>query len=180
MVAESGFSDGELMTRAAALAFYSVLSVAPLLILLVWVLSLLHSGWQRDLAHSLTSVIGKGAADAVTDVTNNAKSRPHIDNVAGIVGIVVMLFTASAVFAQLQAILNRVWRVRTKPGAAVSAWLRAREHDFALLAGLAFMLITSFVVSGVIHLVAPRHTLAWQVSEDVVSLLIFVLAFGTM
>jgi membrane protein len=176
----SGFSDGELMTRAAALAFYSALSFAPLLILLVWVLSALHSSWQHDLAHSLTSVIGKDAADAVTDVIDNAKSRPHVGNVAGIVGIVVMLFTASAVFAQLQATLNRVWRVRAKPGAAVSAWLRARAHAFALLVGLAFMLIVSFVLSGFIHLVVPRHTLAWQVSENVVSLLILILAFGAM
>jgi membrane protein len=176
----SGFSDGELMTRAAALAFYSALSFAPLLILLVWVLSALNSSWQRDLTHSLTSVIGKGATDAVTNVINNAKSRPHIGNVAGIVGLVVMLFTASAVFAQLQATLNQVWRVREKPGAAVSAWLRTRAHAFALLVGLAFMLIVSFVVSGFIHLVVPRHTLAWQVSENVVSLLILILAFGAM
>lgn len=176
----SGFSDAELMTRAAALAFYSALSFAPLLILLVWVLSLLHSGWQRDLTDSLTSVIGRGAADAMTHVINNAKSRPRIGNVTGIIGLIVMMFTASAVFAQLQATLNRVWRVRTKPGAAVSAWLRARAHAFALLIGLAFMLIVSFVVSGIIHIVVPRHTLAWQVSEDVVSLLILVLAFGAM
>lgn len=176
----SGFSDGELMTRAAALAFYCALSFAPLLILLVWLLSVLHSGWQRDLTHSLTSVIGKGAADAVTGVINNAKSRPHIGNVAGAIGLIVMLFTASAVFAQLQATLNRVWRVRTKPGAAVNAWLRARALAFALLVGLAFMLIVSFVVSGVIHFVVPRHTLAWQVSENIVSLLIFVLVFGAI
>jgi membrane protein len=176
----SGFSDGELMTRAAALAFYCALSFAPLLILLVWLLSVLHSGWRRDLTHSLTGVIGKGAADAVTDVIDNAKSRPHIGNVAGAIGLIVMLFTASAVFAQLQATLNRVWRVRTKPGAAVNAWLRARALAFALLVGLAFMLIVSFVVSGVIHFVVPRHTLAWQVSENVVSLLIFVLVFGAI
>lgn len=176
----SGFSDGELMTRAAALAFYCALSFAPLLILLVWVLSMLHSGWQRDLAHSLTSVIGKEAADAVTGVIDNAKSRPQMGNVAGIVGLIIMLFTASAVFAQLQATLNRVWRVRAKPGTAVSAWLRARAYAFALLVGLGFMLIVSFVLSGVIHVVVPRHTLAWKVSENIVSLLIFVLVFGAM
>ena len=176
----SGFSDGELMTRAAALAFYCALSFAPLLILLVWVFSVLHSGWQRDLTHSLTGVIGEGAADAVTEVINNAKSRPHIGNVAGIIGLIVMLFTASAVFAQLQATLNRVWRVRTKPGAAINAWLRARALAFALLVGLAFMLVVSFIVSGVIHFIVPRHTLAWQVSENVLSLLIFVLVFGAM
>lgn len=176
----SGFSDGELMTRAAALAFYSALSFAPLLILMVWVFSLLHNGWQRDLTDLLTSVVGKGAADAITDVIYNATSRPRVGNITGIIGIVVMLFAASAVFAQLQATLNRVWRVRSKPGAAVSAWLRARAYAFALLVGMAFMLIVSFVVSGIIHFIVPRHTLAWQVSENVLSLLIFVVIFGTI
>jgi membrane protein len=180
VLAKSGFSDAELMTRAAALAFYSALSFAPMLVLLVWVFSLVHSGWQRDLAHSLTHVIGKNAADSVTDVINNAKSRPRIGNIAGIIGIVVMLLAASAVFAQLQATLNRIWKVRSKPGATVSAWLRAKAHAIAVLVGLAFMLIVSFVASGAVHFVVPRHTLAWQISENVVSLLIFVLIFGAM
>jgi membrane protein len=180
VLAKSGFSDGELMTRAAALAFYSALSFAPMLVLLLWIFSFLHSGWQRDLTHSLNHVIGKSAADSVTEVINNAKSRPRLGNVAGIIGIIVMLFAASAVFAQLQATLNRVWKVSAKPGAPVSAWLRTKAHSIAVLLGLAFMLIVSFVASGAVHFIVQRHTLAWQISENIVSLLTFVLIFGAM
>jgi membrane protein len=175
-----GFNDDELMTRAAALAFYSALSLAPLLILLMWLLATLHSAWQQDLAESLTGLVGTHAADAVTSVVENAKSQPHVENVAGLVGLGVMFFTASAVFAQLQGTLNRVWRVKPRPGAAVSAWLRARAHALALLVGIGFMLIVSFVVSGIIHTLVAQHTIAWQISEAAASLIVFTLAFGAM
>ena len=176
----SGFNDDELMTRAAALAFYSALSLAPLLILATWLLSILHSAWQQALMDSLASLVGTHAADAVTHVVDNAKSQPHLKNVTGLVGLGVMFFTASAVFAQLQGTLNRVWRVKPKPGAAISAWLRARTHAFALLVGVGFMLIVSFIVSGMIHTLVAQHTAAWQISEGVASLIVFTFSFGAM
>lgn len=176
----TGFSDDELMTRAAALAFYSALSLAPLLILAMWVLSMLHSAWQQALMGSLTSLVGAHAADAVAHVVDNAKSQPHLKNVTGLVGLAVMFFTASAVFAQLQGTLNRVWRVKPRPGGAVSAWLRARAHAFALLVGVGFMLIVSFIVSGLIHTLVAQHTMAWQISEGFASLIVFTFSFGAM
>jgi Predicted membrane protein len=176
----SGFGDDELMTRAAALAFYSALSLAPLLILAMWVLSMLHSAWQQALMDSLTSLVGAHAADAVTHVVDNARSQPHFKNFTGLVGVAVMFFTASAVFAQLQGTLNRVWRVKPKPGAAVSAWLRARAHAFALLVGVGFMLIVSFIVSGMIHSLVAQHTVAWEISEGIASLIVFTFSFGAM
>jgi membrane protein len=176
----SGFSDDELMTRAAALAFYSALSLAPLLILLMWVLSLLHSEWENDLNNALTGILGTGAADALARVVDDAKSRPHVGNVAGIIGLGVMLFTATAVFAQLRGTLNRVWRVKPRPGAAISAWLRTRAYAFAVLVGTGFMLIISFAISGMIHVLIPRQLVAWEVSEYVASVIVFTLVFGAM
>ena len=179
-LALSGFSDDELMTRAAALAFYSALSFAPLLVLLIWGLSLLHSGWDTQLIDSLTGMVGPRAAGAVESVMDSAKERPHIGNVAGLIGLVVTLIGASAVFAQLQSTLNRVWGVRTKPGTPVGAWLRTRAHAFALLVGIAFLLVISFLLSSLITLLVPRDTLALLIIEDVVSAGVFVLVFGAM
>lgn len=180
MSAADGFSDDELMTRAAALAFYAALSFAPLLILLVWLVSTLHAGWQQQLSDAMTGMVGARAADAVNGVINSAKNHPRTGDVAGIIGIAVTLFSASAVFAQLQGTLNRVWRVKPKPGAAVGAWLRTRAHALALLGGIAFMMIISFVISGIIKAVVPGDTLAWQIIEDVVSAVVFIVAFGAM
>lgn len=176
----SGFGDDELMTRAAALAFYSSVSFAPVLILLVWMLSALHNDGQQQLTTMLTGMIGTRAADAIQAVVTSAREHPHGGNIAGLIGIVVTLVGASAVFAQLQGALNRIWRVESKPGNAIGAWLRARARGLALLGGIGFMMIVTFVVSAVLQLVVPGESLAWQIIEYLLSAAVFVLAFGAM
>ena len=179
-LAASGFSDDELMTRAAALAFYSALSFAPLLVLLIWALSLLHSGWDQRLIDTLTGMVGSRAAETVKSVMDNAKERPHVGNIAGLIGLAVTLMGASAVFAQLQLTLNRVWGVRIRPGAPVGAWLRSRAHALAVLVGVAFLLVVSFSLSGIIQLLVPGDTFGLLIIEDLVSAAVFVLVFGAM
>ncbi|KAF1005818.1 MAG: hypothetical protein GAK28_03039 [Luteibacter sp.] len=178
--ATDGFSDDELMTRAAALSFYSALSFAPLLVLLLWVLAALRPSWQGQLVDSLTSVIGQQGAGAVRLVIDNAQKRPRLGNVVGVIGLCVTLFSASAVFAQLQSTLNRVWKLRAKPGEAVVGWLKTRARAFGLLVGVAFLLIVSFVISGLIQAMIPNDTQAWQIVEAVISFAVFVVAFGAM
>lgn len=178
--AVDGFSDDELMTRAAALAFYAALSFAPLLLLLVWIVSLLHPAWQGELSEALARVVGQRAAEALDGVIASAESHPKLGNIAGIIGIVVTVFGASAVFAQLQGTLDRVWRVKAKPGEAVGAWLRARARAFALLGGITFMLIVSFIISALIQTLIRGDTTAWKVTEYAISVAVFVVAFGAM
>jgi membrane protein len=175
-----GFSDDELMTRAAALAFYAALSFAPLLLLLVWIVAMLHPAWQGELSEALAGVVGTRAAEALDSVIASAKSHPKLGDIAGVIGIVVTVFGASAVFAQLQGTLDRVWRVKAKPGEAVGAWLRARARAFALLGGITFMLIVSFVVSALIQTLIRGDTAAWKAVEYAISVLVFAVAFGAM
>lgn len=178
--AVEGFSDDELMTRAAALSFYAALSFAPLLLLLVWLVSMLHPAWQGELSEALAGVVGERAAEALNVVIESAKSHPKLGDLAGIIGIGVTLFGASAVFAQLQATLDRVWRVKAKPGEAVGAWLRARARAFALLGGIAFMMIVSFLVSALIQALVQGEGMLWKIAEYAISVLVFVTAFGAM
>lgn len=176
----SGFSDDELMTRAAALAFYSALSFAPLLVLLLWVVSLLRPEWQGQLIQSLTGLVGPRASGGVQLVIDNAKERPGVGSWAGLIGLAVSLVGASAVFAQLQGAINRVWNLRAKPGGAVLGWLRARMHAFGLLLSLAFLLVISFGASALIALFVRGDTIAWQIVEMVVSLVVFSFVFAAI
>jgi membrane protein len=93
---------------------------------------------------------------------------------------VITLFSASVVFAQLQRALNVIWDVRAKPGKAVTAWLWARARAIGLLLGILFLLIVSFVVSTLIRIFVPVDSLAWNIAEQVISLLVFIAAFGAM
>lgn len=176
----SGFSDDELMTRAAALAFYSALSFAPLLVLLLWVVSLLRPEWQGQLIQTLTGLVGPRASDGVQLVIDNAKQRPGVGSWAGLIALAVSLVGASAVFAQMQGAINRVWNLRPRPGGAVLGWLRARMHAFGLLLSLAFLMVISFGASALIALFVRGDTVVWQVVEVIVSFVIFSVVFAAI
>lgn len=174
------FSDDELMTRAAALAFYGALSFAPLLLLMVWTVSVIQPSWMEQMLAMMAGVVGSRAAGAINDIVTSARTHPQLGSVAGLIGMGITLFSASAVFAQLQGTLNRVWHVKPKPGAAIGAWLRARAHAFALLVGIGFLLIISFVVSATIQALIPGQDALWKAAEYIVSVVVFVVAFGGM
>jgi len=178
-----GFSDDELMTRAAALAFYSALSFAPLLVLLLWVVASLRPEWQAQLVDSLNGLVGERASEAVRLVIENAKQRPSVGSMAGVIGLGVTLIGASAVFAQLQGALNRVWSLQPRPGKATHAilgWLRARLHALGLLLSLAFLLVISFSASAMIAVFVRGGTTGWHVLEMAISFGVFVLIFGAI
>lgn len=175
-----GIGDDALLTRAAAIAFYSALSFAPLIVLLLWLLAALRPEWQQQLTDGLAGILGEKAAGAITLVLQNAKSRPTLGNVAGVVGLLITLFSASVVFAQLQGALNVIWDVQARPGKAITAWLWARARAVALLVGVTFLLIVSFVVSTLIRFFVPTDSWIWSIAEQVISLLVFIAAFGAM
>ncbi|MBS7458831.1 YihY/virulence factor BrkB family protein [Coralloluteibacterium stylophorae] len=174
------FSEDELMTRAAALAFYTALSLAPLLVLLLWIVSSLSPSWQQGLVQDLNELVGPQASQALALVIENADDRPGVGSLAGWIGLAVTLFGASAVFAQLQDALNKVWGVKPRPGKAVTAFLRARMHAIGLLLTLAFLLIVSLWASTLIAMFVPGDTIAWRIVEALVSLALFALVFAGM
>lgn len=178
--ASAGIGKHELMTRAAALAFYSALSFAPLLVLLLWLVASLQPAWQDQLISTLNGVLGPRASGAVKLVIDNAEARPSAGSWAGWLGIAVTLFGASAVFAQLQSAINRVWNLRSRPGGAVVGWLRARMHAIGLLLSLAFLLVISLAASALIALFVHGDTVIWQVIEMLVSLTVFCAVFAAI
>jgi len=176
----SGVGDDALLTRAAAIAFYSSLSFAPLIVLLLWILAALRPEWQQQLTDGLAGILGEKGAGAISLVVQNAKSTPTLGNVAGIASLAITLFSASAVFVQLQRALNVIWDIRAKPGKAITAWLWARARAIGLLVGIAFLLIVSFVVSALIGIFVPADSRIWTAVEAAITLLVFIAAFGAM
>lgn len=178
--AAQGIFDDSLLTRAAAIAFYTALSFAPLIVLLLWLLAAMRPEWQQQMTDALSTILGAKASGAISLVVKNATSKPTLGNIAGIVGLLITLFSASVVFTQLQAALNVIWHVEIKPGKAVTKWLWARARAIALLIGITFLLIVSFVVSAVIRIFVPADSALWNAVQWGISLVVFVAAFGAM
>lgn len=149
--------DADGLRMSAAMSFYGMLSLAPLLLLLVGVL-----GWWVDrsylessLVEQVRSVMGQQVADVVKQAMASAK-EPAEGRLASMVGFVVLLSGATGVFVELQSALERLW-LRDGPAAQRAAWWRMaslRLRGLAYVLALGFLLMVSLAMSTLIHLLA--------------------------
>jgi membrane protein len=136
----------------AALAYYTVFSLAPLILLLLAVFGLVYGNSdvaRREILHQLYAFLDRSSAKAVEDIASST-GKPTASTLATIVGIAVALFGASGVFGQLQDALNTIWGVKPRPGKSIVSFLRARFLSFAMVAGVCFLLLVSLTASAVI------------------------------
>src|SRR5918999_6104915 len=130
---------------AASLAYYTVMSLAPLILLIVGLLGVVLGREQvaSQLAAQLESLMGPAGRELVTSILST--SNPEGGTWATVVGLVTLLIGATAVFGELQATMNLIWEVRPAPTggiwAGLWAWLNARVFSLAIVFALAFLLL---------------------------------------
>ncbi len=168
-----GFTRHDLMTLAAALAFYTSLSLAPLLLLMVTGVSFLGPGGQEQFMAQVENLVGPHASLAVAMIINNVDQTERWTSFAGLVGVATLLFSASGVFAQLQTSLNIINDSQPPEGRSTfKIFLRRRILSIGLVLAFAFLSIVSLVVSAVMAATLPRGDV-WKIANDVVSWLVF-------
>jgi membrane protein len=184
----SDFADDEGPRLAAALAYYSLLSIAPLLVLAVSVagFALDEEAARGSIAAELASVVGPDAATAIQTIVQHAKA-PTSGIIGSIFGIVVLLFGASGVFGELQSALNTVWEVAPKPGRGIMGLIKDRLFSFAMVMGVAFLLLVSMVLSAALaaigsffQSVLPGGEAVWQVVNFAISLAVVTVLFALL
>jgi membrane protein len=130
----------------AALAYYTVFSLAPLILLLLAIVGFLFhndpAGAWKKITEQMSYFLDKSAVEVVQNIAQKA-SQPNKGLLATIIGVVLALFGASGVFGQLQDALNTIWGVRAKPGAGIGGFLRSRFLSFAMVGGVCFLLLVS-------------------------------------
>lgn len=174
------FIDADLLTQAAALAFYAVLSLAPLLLLLLWITASLWPGAQDSLAQQIGVLAGADAERVARTVLASAARRPDLGSVAGWWSVVLLFVGATAVFAQLQDALNRIFRTEATELPGIGAWLRKRVFSFGLVFALGFLLLVSMTLTTVLQLLFARIEWLLPVLASVVSGLVYALGFSLM
>jgi membrane protein len=139
-------------SMGAALAYYTLFSIAPLLIIVIAVAGMFFGpeAARGEIVAQMQDLIGWEGAIAVQGLLKSA-SRPSQDILATLISLLTLLIGATTVFAELQSDLDRIWRVPA-PLLENGWWtlLRTRMLSFGLLLGLAFLLLVSLVVSAVI------------------------------
>jgi membrane protein len=132
----------------AALAFYSVFSLAPLLIIVISISGLVfgRDAVQGRVVEQIGGLVGSDAARSIEAIIQNA-NKPATGIIAGTAGILTLLLGAAGVFVQLQDALNVIWDVPPSAARSVAQLLRDRFLSFALVLGSGFLLLVSLVVS---------------------------------
>ncbi len=135
-------------TQSAALAFYTIFSLAPILVV---VISMAGAVWGEDavrgqIVSEFEGLMGREPALFVQEVLQSAAPESN-NRIGAIVGIFTLVLGATAIFGQLQDALNTVWAVAPKPRAPLTSLLRKRIHSFALVVGIGFLLLVSLILS---------------------------------
>lgn len=180
------FVEDEVMTRGAALAFYTALAMSPLLVLLLWIATFAGESMQRELVTSFEHLVGPQGGQAVQAIVADAKARPGFGNLAGVASFLTLLFSVSGVFGELQATLDRLWDVKAMPGTAGTwSWVRKRLLSVGTFVCVGFLLLVSLAVSAAVAAATehargllPGTDLLWHGVTFAVSLALSAVLFG--
>jgi membrane protein len=132
----------------AALAYYSVFSVAPLLLVAISIAGLFFGevAARKELHHRIADTVGPPVAAAVEDILGKVHENGNSVR-GGIIGLVLLLFGASGVFAELQDALNTIWKVKPKPGSGLWGEIRHRLISFTVVLGTGFLLLVLLAIT---------------------------------
>jgi membrane protein len=141
------FGEDNVLRLSAALAYYAIFSIGPLLAIVVGLAGLAfgNDSVRQQIHHSLQGMLGESSAKTIDSMM---AARSHSTSlVTTIIGIVALLFGAAGVFGQLQDSLNTIWEVKSKPGAGIWELIRKRFLSFSMVLGVGFLLLVSLALS---------------------------------
>src|SRR5688572_25136248 len=169
----------------AALAYYTVLALAPVVILFTPIAGRLFgqdpTEARREIVGEMAKLVGKKGEEAVRAVLTNAQMEAARNPAARVITFIILLIGASGVFVELQDALDTIWEVTPKPGrAAVWSFVRQRLLSFAMVVGIGFLLVVSLLLSAGISALEEYarggaredEALLWRVLEQSVSFLL--------
>lgn len=173
---------------AAALSYYAVVSLAPLLVLVVVLVGLFYGREtaRAELMMQIESVVGTEVAQFVETVLANA-SQPELASTAGILSFLILLWGSTNLFSQLQFSLNTIWDVKPDPEAGVGGTVRKRFWAFVMVIGIAALLLANLILSSVLTALSgatavwlPRVDWLWPLVNYLISLIVITILIAAI
>ncbi|MEK2644505.1 YihY/virulence factor BrkB family protein [Bdellovibrio sp. BCCA] len=185
----SKIGEDDILEMSASLAFYTALSLAPLLVLLLTFISLINESFQEQLLLQIQGLIGSEASKLIREIAKNVDKQPKVRDLAGVLGLVTLLLSAGAIFGDLRHSLNRIFQVTLeqkseKGGSFVTGvwgFLKEKLFSMGMVLTFVFISIVSLMVSSVLSLyLKGSDQVVGQVVNFIVSLCIFWILFSTI
>ena len=147
----SGFSDNKLTRLSGSLAYYTVFSMAPLMIVIISLCGLFlgREAVEGKIYGQLAGFVGTDTASQLQDIIKNA-SVAGKSKMAAIIGVITLLVGATSIFAEIQDSINSIWGLKPKPKRGWLKIIQNRLLSFSVIVGLGFLLLVSLSLSTVI------------------------------
>ncbi|MGE5224422.1 MAG: YihY/virulence factor BrkB family protein [Omnitrophica WOR_2 bacterium] len=176
------WSEDKVSRLAAALSYYTVFSLAPFLVIIIAIIGLIlgnQQNVQNQVMVQIQDLVGQSGAQAIQSMIEGAR-RPSSSIIAAMLGVVFLLLGASGLFGQLQDSLNTIWEVTPKPNQGILGIVKQRFFSFAMVLGIAFLLLVSLIISTVLSALG-RFTLGLFPGFDVIMQVInFIFSFAVV
>jgi len=154
----SDIGDYNVTKLSAALAYYTVFALAPMIIVLTSVISFFYGreATEGQVYGQIKSVAGSEAAAQIQEIIKNAALSPSF-TFASVVGVVALIFSATGVFAEIQTSINLIWNLKTKPKkGGILKMLKTRLLSFSMIVSLGFIALVSLLLNTLIDLIMDR------------------------
>lgn len=178
---------------SAALAYYTVFSIPPLLVVAIGIASLFteRAMIEDQLINQAGSLMGSRGAEAIETILESAEAPGSTELIPTLIGFALLLFGASGVFTQLQDALNTIWDVKADPDRGIMATIKDRFFSFTMVLAIGFVLLVSLMLSTLLasfgdfvgNLVSEAEVLLWIVNFVIsfaVIAILFALIFKTV
>lgn len=176
--AASSWMDDYAQSMGAALAYYTLFSIAPLLLIVISIAGLIFGveAARGEIVDQLQGLMGHQGAQAIQSLLETV-NKPATSILATLIGIFLLLIGATSVFAELQDALDRIWRAPKRNMSGIWNLLRARLLSFGMILGIGFLLMVSLVVSAAMaafgKFIGPMFS-EWQTLANLIN---FILSF---
>ena len=180
------FGEDKAPRLAAALAYYTIFSIAPLLVIVIAIVGFVYGSEEArsQLIGQLESRVGQDAANLIGTMVERT-SQQGGGVLATIIGIATLLIGATTVFAQLQGALNKIWDVAADRSRGFRKLLLVRLEGLGMVLALGFVLLVSFALQAALNVVMssfsgtlPGGEVVWFIANQLLMIAVFTVVFG--
>jgi membrane protein len=177
------FSDDidkhEIFTLAGSLAYTTALALAPFVLILLSIASILGPELQEKLYVQMAEAVGEKAGQTILDIVQNTKKNSSFAGLSGLIGFIILVISASAIFAQMRVALDKINEHRVeKNKSGLMLFIKDRFLSMGLVFGFAFLSIVSLMIStGIALAFTGGESVLWEMLSIVINLLIFSVLF---
>lgn len=177
-----GFNNDKIFKLSGSLAYFTIFSIGPMLLVIIFFADLFYGreAVEGTIYGQIKGFVGPDAALQIQEIIRNA-SLSGKSNITAIIGFVTLLVGTTTVFAEIQDTINTVWNLKTKPEKGWIKIILNRLLSFSVVVGLAFLLLVSLIVNGLMEAFGERLKIMFpQIAVVVIYVINLVLTFGVI